>query len=283
MATQPVQQVDGGSIPTPSLQIPSKAHQRLIRESHALEHDSQIEDKRTLARSLKNAWVREISKADARDIILKYEWLGNMGVTDYTFGIFFGDYLAGAVCFGRTAGTNTAASVCGKEYAHLVKTLNRGACVHWAHPNSASFLITHACRLMTKKGFHIFVAYSDAEAGEIGTVYQASGWHYCQTTKSGSSLFAWSGKPIANDPEWGTFKDGKLHDERNIQHATRNGFRLKCTRKQMRTKMVREGFLFFKSQPKGRYVGVYGTKDEVTELRAALKWQVAAYPKREKK
>ena len=279
MVARLVQQVGGDSNSTPSLQIP-KAHQRLIREAHAAEFDPLLDEKQRLAVSLKNAWVREITSAEAKKIILKYEWLGNMGTTDHAFGLYFGEYLAGAVCFGRTAGTNTAKSVCGKEYAHLVKVLNRGACVHWAHPHSASFLIARACRLMTAKGYHVFIAYSDAEAGEIGTVYQACGWSYCGANKSGSSLFVWPDKPIANDPEWGTFKDGKLHDERNIQHATRDGFRLRCTRRESVRRMVREGFMFLKAQPKNRYVGIYGDKDVVSELRSALKWETAPYPKR---
>lgn len=271
--------VDGGSNPTPSLQIP-KAHQRLIRESHALEADPLIDEKRALATSFQNASVREITKQTAAEVILKYEWLGNMGVTDYAFGLYFGEHLAGVVCFGRTAGTNTAASVCGEEYAHLVKVLNRGACVHWAHEHSASFLIAYACRLMAEKGFHIFVAYSDIEAGEIGTVYQASNWLYAGTTNSASSGFVWAGKPIAKDPKWGTFKDGKIHDERNIQHSTRRGYRLEMSRKQKRAQMVQEGFLFVKTQPKGRYVGIYGSKAMVATLKSALRWETSAYPKR---
>ena len=165
----------------PALQYPSKAHQHLIRERLALEPDPFIEEKRALAASLKNGVVREISKSEAKKIILKYEWLGNMGTTDYAFGLYFGKHLAGAVCFGSTAGTKTAASICGKDFAHLVKTLNRGACAHWSHPHSASFLISRACRLMAQKGFHIFVAYADPAAGEVGTIYQASNWNYCGT------------------------------------------------------------------------------------------------------
>jgi hypothetical protein len=271
----------GGSNPTPSLQFAPKAHQRLIRERHAIEPDSLIEEKRALAASLKNAWVREISKSAAKEIILKYEWLGNMGTSDYAFGLYFGRHIAGAVCFGRTAGTKTDASVCGKEYAHLVKTLNRGACVHWTHPNSASFLISHACRLMAQKGYHIFVAYADPSAGEIGTIYQACGWTYCGTVTSGSSSFVWAGKPIAKDPFWGTFKDGRLRDERNIHHAIRRGYRIECTRYQKRMQMIREGFVFLKSQPKHRYVAFYGDRATVATLKAALKWEVfASYPKR---
>jgi len=276
-----VQLSDGGSLPTAPLQFSEKAHQRVIRESHALEPDPLMEEKRALGSSLRHAWVREISKAEAKTIILKYEWLGNMGTSDYAFGLFFEEHLGGAACFGRTSGTKSAASICGKEFEHLVKTLNRGACVHWTHPNSASFLISHACRLMTQKGYHIFVAYADPSAGEIGTVYQACGWNYCGSVTSGSSSFVWAGKPIAKDPVWGTFKDGRLRDERNIQHCTRLGYRLECSRREKRLQMIQEGFLFLKSAPKHRYVGFYGDRDTVATLRAALKWEVfLTYPKR---
>ena len=91
----------GGSIPTPPTQFPAKAHQRLIRELHAQEPDPLIEQKIALAASLKNAWVREIDREAAKKIILKYEWLGNMGTADYYFGLYFDEHLAGAVCFFR--------------------------------------------------------------------------------------------------------------------------------------------------------------------------------------
>jgi hypothetical protein len=246
---------DGGSNPTVSLHT-LKAHQRLIRERHALEVDPLIEDKRAAASSMSNAWVREIDNETAKQIILKYEWLGTMGTTDYRFGLYFGEYLAGAVCFGRTAGTKTAASVCGPEYAHVVKTLNRGACVHWAHPHSASFLISRACRMMSEKGYHVFIAYSDTEAGEIGTVYQASNWLYCGTN-SASSMFVWVGRPVKAKRRGSEIesrilecKDGKPRDERNIQLMTRDrtngsgGFRTLCTRREMRRRLIEESFVF---------------------------------------
>lgn len=272
---------DGGSPPTPTLQLSAKAHQRLIRERLALEPDPVLDEKRVVASSLRNAWVRETDHETAKSIILRYEWLQTMGTTDFQFGLYFGEHLAGAVCFGRTSGTKTAESICGKEYAHLAKTLNRGACAHWSHPNSASFLISHACRLMARKGFNIFVSYADPSAGEIGTVYQACGWNYCGTVSSGASSFVWAGKPVAHDPIWGTFKDGKLHDERNIQHSTRRGLRLECSRREKRLRMIEEGFMFLKSPPKHRYVGFYG--DRRTQLlRSALRWRVLPYPKRER-
>src|SRR5277367_1624474 len=87
------QSSDGGPIPTPPLHFSRKAHQRLIRELHALEPDPLIEEKTALAASLKNAWVREIDRKTAKTIILKYEWLKTMGTTDFQFGLYFGKYL----------------------------------------------------------------------------------------------------------------------------------------------------------------------------------------------
>lgn len=263
-----------------------KSHQRIIRERHALEPDPLLAEKLLLARSFDSASVREIPNTDAKRVIEKYEWLGNMGCTDYSFGLYFGEYLAGVECFGRTAGTKTAASVCGEQYEHMVKVLCRGACMHWAHPHSASYLIPRACELMAEKGFHIFIAYSDAEAGEIGTVYQANEWLYCGTTKSASSSFIWSGKPKTDDPQWGTFKDGALRDERNIQHLTRvrggsGAYRVKCSRRELRERMVAEGFQFLKAPPKRRYVKFVGDEELVQELRAALQWEVLPYPTRD--
>jgi len=275
--------------------VRDKAYQRKIREAQAKLPDPLLAEKQALAMSFSNASVREIDYQTAKALIVQCEWLGNMGQTDYSFGLYFGEHLAGVECFGRTAGTKTAESVCGPAYAHMVRTLCRGGCAPWADPPrmdskgrvhtgaAASFLITHACRLMAEKGFHIFVAYSDAEAGEVGTVYQAAGWLHCEPTKQGSSSFVWAGK------KGDGFKDGRHRDERCIQHATRirrfkgqpiAPYEIKCTRREMRERMLKEGFLFFKATPKRRYVTFCGDKRLERELRAALKWKPLPYPKR---
>jgi len=67
----------------------------------------------------------------------------------------------------------------GEEYADRTVCLMRGACAPHAPKNAASFLIRHACRKVFKEfGWCVFFAYSDSDAGEIGTVYQASNWPF---------------------------------------------------------------------------------------------------------
>ncbi len=292
-STFPVE--NGGLTPTPSTHFPV-CHQKIVRDAHAQEYDPLIAEKLVLTSSFQNATVREISHQEAKKIIIPHEWLGNMGCTDFSFGLYFGEHLAGVECFGRTAGTKVAGSICGQQYSSMVRTLCRGACVHWAHPHSASFLIPRACRLMSEKGFHIFVAYSDSDAGEIGTVYQATNWLYCGETKSGSSMFVWPKKPVKAARSFRTLegrldvlKDGVSRDERSISNLVRDrsfsnasgSYKILCTRREIRERMVREGFRFFKSPPKRRYVTFEGDKRLVKELRAALKWNVLPYPRRE--
>ena len=303
-----------------------KAHQRLIREAMSLKPEPDEYLKREAASSFDNAIVREIPYAEAASIILRYEWLQNMGSTETTVGLFFKhpvaniEYLAGTVCFGATAGTNSHGSVCGREYAHLVRTLTRGACVHWAdcervsadgrvHTGAAaSYLISRACALMAERGLgNVFIAYADPAACEQGIVYRASNWLYCGQTAP-TEEFRWTGEPIENDQgrDW---KDGNWHNARLVHCYTRNrtnrrllralrhhGFTedhgkeirgcrrepylQNLTRKEQREQMIAEGFEFRKGHPKGRYVHFAGEKWIVRKLRNALRWKKEPYPKR---
>lgn len=161
-----------------------KAHQRRIREKYA------ETEPHSIPTDMSTASVREIDYETAKSVILKYEWLGNMGVTARAFGLFFGEEIAGVVCFGHPQGT--IVNLLGKEHSDKVYWLARGACVHWAHPHSASFLINSACKMFqqpwkTSKGElmpakFVFLATADSDAGEIGTVYQASNWLYLGRT-----------------------------------------------------------------------------------------------------
>jgi hypothetical protein len=284
-----------------------KAHQRLIRERMATLPEPDLAKKKKLARDLSNAEVREIDRNTALHVILSYEWLGNMGSSEFYFGLYFGPYLAGVVSFGSTGGSNTSNSVCGNENAHLVMTLTRGACVFWAHEHSASFLINRACRLMVAKEFSVFVAYSDTEAGEVGTVYQASNWLYCGRTNS-TEQFRWPGVPVENEGGR-AWKNGEWHDCRLISGYTRNRqnrsflrelrrqgktlfqgkeirgsdrniYLANESRAELKSRMVAEGFEFRKGASKHRYVHIGGDRRTIRRLRKTLRWKLEEYPKR---
>jgi len=260
-----------------------KAFQRVIRERMAEEPDPLLSKKIALAADFKNASVREISLEDARNVLMGHEYLGTLGSAEHAYSLSFGEHLAGVVCFGSTAGTRVKSSVCGVEYADKVISLTRGCCLPWADPprrssdgrthggSAASFLISAACRQMTKRGYNVFLGYCDERAGEIGTIYQSLGWPCCGYTKATEKFR----RP-----------DGKVFDARNVHLLTRDRrfgmLRYKRTRAEQKELLISEGCEFFKDDSrKLRYVGFYGDRRTKRILRAALRWETLPYPKRE--
>jgi hypothetical protein len=259
-----------------------KAFQRVIRERMAEQPDPLLSEKLALAADFKNASVREISLEDARNILVGHEYLGTLGSAEHAYSLAFGGHLAGVVCFGSTAGTRVRSSVCGIEHADKVISLTRGCCLPWADParkssdgrmhggSAASFLISAACREMTKKGYNVFLGYCDERAGEIGTIYQSLGWAFVSFT---------------NPTEKFRRPDGKVYDARNVHLLTRDRrfgkLRYKRSRAEQKQLLISEGCEFFKDDNrKLRYVGFYGDRRTKRILRAALKWDVMPYPKR---
>jgi hypothetical protein len=203
-----------------------KCHQRKIRESHQDDHP--------VPTDFSTASVREIPYAEAKAFILKYEWLGNMGTTVRTFGLFFGDELAAVECFGHP-GSEPIKNLCGRENADKVYWLARGACAHWAHEHSSSYLINKACELMgapwkTRDGKDmpakfVFVATADTDAGEIGTCYQASNWVYIGKTTS-DRMFNKPGAPPERAKSYRVLVKGPIRNRsKRIQHADEDGRR----------------------------------------------------------
>jgi hypothetical protein len=146
------------------------AHQRILAEKE------RAEKPRERMTSLLGFSVETITKEQAKTVILKYEYLGNIGKANYFIGLFSPDReLVGVACFGYGPSTPAMRTLLGGE----AWCLERGACVPWAPKNAASFLIQSACRLMCKiTGISRFFAYGDPMAGEYGGVYQACNWVY---------------------------------------------------------------------------------------------------------
>jgi hypothetical protein len=195
-----------------------KAHQRKIRESHQDGHPVPVD--------MGTASVRPITYEEAKAVILKYEWLGNMGTTTRAFGLFFSEFpneIAGVVCFGHPK-PGEVINICGEEHADKVYWLARGACVHWAHEHAGSFLITEACKQMgqpwkTRDGKDmpakfIFLATADSDANEIGTLYQSCNWTYLGKTASPRMLNK-PGEPPERAKSYESFVKGPIRNRTN--------------------------------------------------------------------
>jgi hypothetical protein len=203
MVERPYQWGEGGSIPTSPLQLPFldhvAAHQRKIAEY------LRATDPKDKPRSLAGFTVGMITGGEALPIIHKYEWLGTMGRSSKFFvGLFSPQReLYGVACFGAGPGVNITRTI------GPALCLERGACVHYAPKNAASFLISHACKLIYRlTKICTFYAYADETAGEYGAVYQASGWAYlgqglgCSKDRPMRMYVLPPGKEASNPANW---------------------------------------------------------------------------------
>jgi hypothetical protein len=245
-----------------------KAHQRIVRET-LQEKEKQPEG---VIVDIKLATVREVTRQTAKEIIERYEWLGKMAAVNwYYYGIFFPDtqgneHCAGVVVYGQEYIENL-----GKwdkyGYTGKIILLNRGACVHWAHPHSASKLIRQSMKLLPEK-YKVVTATVDDLAGEIGTIYQACGFYYIGSMRDNNPNVKSS---KGDRSAW--VIDGIIYTARNLRQKY-------GTTKMDVIKQHHPNVKHIKQNSKHRYFAFRGSKKEQKELLSAISPYVKPYPKR---
>jgi len=212
--------------------------------------------------TLKKARVRECSRAVAKKIILRYEWLGTLPMANRFFGVFFDDiYCGGVACYSigsAGAGGSSITKWLGCDQTDIAY-LCRGACVHWAPKGAAPKLINWSAKLTNCQ---VALAYSDTDAGEIGTVYQAAGW---ECLGRGQRV------------EQYVSPDGRVSDCRIIGLTAK---RIGVTWKQSKEMFLRAGWKVQQSNPKYRYVKVLPRGRRNEHLLALIERERVPYPKR---
>lgn len=229
-----------------------KSHQKIIREK--IEKEERAKGIIRPQTNIADAICKPISYQEAKNIILKYEYLGTMPTGHIqSFGIFYDGILSGAICFTKFPNTGAQFAILGKENAHLVCVLARGACTYWAHEHSASKLIAYGTKWMSRHTqYKVFVAYTDPQAHEIGTIYQACNWLYTGKTISKKEYLI-NGKWIGGQ-----------------------GYRKK---KKETPDLIVEGIR--PGSTKGRYILIKEKNKKKEALLSLLQFPVFPYPKRE--
>jgi hypothetical protein len=161
-----------------------------------------------------------------KEFIEKHEWLGKLPTRPtHRFAAFYKGYLAGVIVM---ATPNAFSNLLGKENRGLEKLISRGACISWSPKNLGSALIMFSIRWMVKNTeYRVFTAYSDTEAKELGTIYQACNFYYIGQNSGSTKTFF-----DKNRPHLGWFSD------RNFRH--RSYYKFYC--KEMGLKTEKEWF-----------------------------------------
>lgn len=130
--------------------------------------------------------------------IQKHEWLGKISLypTHY-FVVKYKDILAGVIIMDMP---NAFSKLLGEKTKKLERLISRGACISWSPKNLASSLIMFSIKWMVNNtDYRVFTAYSDPEAKELGTIYQACNFNYMgQTSGANKQYKIESGKWVSD-------------------------------------------------------------------------------------
>lgn len=119
----------------------------------------------------------KIMVGEIKNFIKKHEWLGKMSnYPTHYFIAKYKDILCGVVIMDMP---NAFSKLLGDETKKIERLISRGACISWSPKNLASSLIMFSIKWMVKNTpYRVFTAYSDPEAKELGTIYQACNFYY---------------------------------------------------------------------------------------------------------
>ena len=233
-------------------------------------------------------YVDKENKAECEEIkqfIERHEWLGKLPARPthrFIARLKKNGIIAGAIVM---ATPNSFSHILGKENRDKEKLISRGACISWAPKNLGSWLIMKSIKWMVKNTeFRMFSAYSDPEAKELGTIYQACNFIYLGQ-KSGTAKQYFD----PNRPELGWFSDRdfrkkskyRRYAERiGISYDTWKGYMKKYSpnwdiipeeiklRIKEEEKKYRESCLSRDMKPKHKYVYILGrTKKETKKMK----------------
>lgn len=120
---------------------------------------------------------KELIFQEVKKFIERHEWLGKLSLyPTHFFTARYKGILAGVVIMDMPSAFS---KMLGENTRKIERLISRGACVSWSPKNLASKLISFSINWMVDNtDYRLFTAYSDSEAKELGTIYQACNFYY---------------------------------------------------------------------------------------------------------
>lgn len=116
-------------------------------------------------------------KKECSDFIKRYEWLGTTGsYPTHWFTARYQGILGGVIIMGMP---NAFSKLMGDNTKEIERLIARGASASWCPKNLATkFLMWCIKWMVNNTQYRLFTCYSDPQAKEIGTIYQALNFYY---------------------------------------------------------------------------------------------------------
>lgn len=133
----------------------------------------------------KNITSKE-DKAKATEFIKRYEWLGTIGsYPTHWFTAYYKGILSGVIIMSMP---NAFSKLLGEETKNIERLIARGASASFCPKNLGSkFLMWCIKWMVDNTHYRLFTCYSDPQAKELGSIYQALNFFYLGQ-KSGTNI-----------------------------------------------------------------------------------------------
>ena len=128
----------------------------------------------------------DFDKAVATEFIKRYEWLGTIGsYPTHWFAATYKGILGGVIIMSMP---NSFSKMLGDDTKDLERLISRGASASWCPFNLGSKFLMWAIHWMVDNTqYRLFTCYSDPQAKELGSIYQALNFYYLGQ-KSGACI-----------------------------------------------------------------------------------------------
>jgi hypothetical protein len=125
-------------------------------------------------------------KQCATEFIKRYEWLGTVGsFPTHWFTARYKGILGGVIIMSMP---NSFSKLLGEDTKNIERLIARGASASWCPFNLGSKFLMWSIKWMVKNtNYRLFTCYSDPQAKEMGSIYQALNFYYLGQ-KSGASV-----------------------------------------------------------------------------------------------
>lgn len=229
----------------------------------------------------------EMFTEEHHSFIKRYEWLGTKGFNSkWTFVARYKGIMGGIVVISEPNSYS--------KHKDVEAQIQRGASAAWTPKNLASKLISFACDWMAKNtAKRILFGYSDFEAGEVGTIYQACNFEYMGSFFGAKTMYETpDGKVISSKNFTRTSAMKKWAKELGIEWqpswTKENGFQNKSAiPKDILKALTKHGNAkkleckIIKVLPKGKYAKLlYTDKRDKEKVQKYRFWHPLPYPKR---
>lgn len=206
--------------------------------------------------------IKPINAESARKYIATYHYSKTLpDSTKFIYAGFFGDSIAGVICYGMGAGKN--------QYTALIPNINNGEYLEltrlWCHDNmpknTESKLISGSLKMLPKQ-YKLILSFADPSKGHLGIIYQATNWLYCGMSNGGKALIT---------------EDGIVKHVRLLGIYKQRHPELKNKTNAEIMKIYK--WKYIENYKKHRYVMLRGSKTTKKHLNKYLKNKIKQYPK----